>query len=88
MTLKIDKELYKQAQEYYRQWNEAKAEARAAATASSTPAELWRQYETLWKFGWRLCPEPDGWAWQQKAEALDLYYQRLERLEEWRHNRG
>jgi hypothetical protein len=88
MSLKIDKELYKQAQEYYRQWNEEKAEARVAATADWTPAELWQQYKALWHSGWRLCPEPHEWAWREKAESLDLYYERIRKLEAWRRERA
>lgn len=88
MALKIDKELYKKAQEYYRQWNKEKAEARVAATAHLTPAELWQQYEALWRFGRRLCPEPHEWTWREKAEALGLYYERVQKLEAWRRERA
>ncbi len=84
----IDKALYRQAQEWYRQWNDAERKARWEAAGKLTPQEAWEQYVDLWEFGWRTNVQPSQHQIVQKVEALERYYDRVVKLEAWRSSRG
>ena len=84
----IDKTLYRQAQEWYRQWNEAERKARWEAAGKISPQEAWEQYVDLWEFGWRFNAQPSQHQIQQKVESLERYYERIVKLEDWRRSSG
>ena len=84
----IDKALYRQAQEWYRQWNEAERKARWDEAGKLSPQEAWGQYVDLWEFGWRTNVQPNQYQIRQKIEALERYYDRVAKLEAWRRSRG
>ncbi len=84
----IDKALYRQAQEWYRQWNEAERKARWEEAGKLTPQEAWQQYVDLWEFGWRTNVQPSQHQIKVKIEALERYYERVVKLEAWRRDRG
>jgi hypothetical protein len=83
----IDKELYRTALEYYRQWNEAELLDRLRNAGSSAPDAEWLKYIDLWEFGWRMGLRPS-----QRQHSLTMaewteYYDRLQRFETWRRER-
>ncbi len=84
----IDKKLYREAMEYYRQWNEAEKSERLCHGRKLTSVELWQQYVTLTEFLWKSCPLPSPYQQKQKIEALNRYYSRIKKLEAWRSSRG
>jgi hypothetical protein len=86
--MKLDKALYRQAYESLRQWQEAKDAERARESALLSPAEGWRRYVELVEFCWHLCPEQSPHERQEKLEALNRYYERVQKLEAWRQSRG
>ncbi len=84
--MKLDRELYRKAYEAYREWSEAADRARPREPLSS--AEAWERYAALVAFCWRLCPQPSERQRREKMEALNRYYARVQRLEEWRRRVG
>lgn len=80
----LDKELYRQAQEYYRQWNDAKLRERAEMAGRLSSSEAFRQYAGLVDFIWQLCPDPPARQRQEKIEAWERYYAQIQKLEAWR----
>lgn len=83
----MDKELYRQAYQYYQEWNEAE-KAEQLNTTPLSPAEAWRRYRELVEFCWRLATEPSQQQREQRLADWDVYYARIQRLEEWRRARG
>lgn len=86
--MSIDKALYRQAQEWYRQWNVAERKARWEEAGKVSPQEAWEQYVDLWEFGWQTNARPSQYQIQQKVESLERYYERVAKLEAWRHRHG
>lgn len=84
----IDKVLYRQAQEWYRQWNAAERKARWEEAGKLTSRAAWEQYVDLWEFGWKTNVRPNQLQISQKIEALELYYERVAKLGAWRRSRG
>jgi hypothetical protein len=80
----LDKELYRQAYEHYRQWNEAELIARAREAGKLSPQELWQRYLALIDFGLSTSPQPSPWQREQKLEYFARYYENIQRLEKWR----
>ena len=64
--LAIDKELYRQALEAYRQWCEDKLIDRARNAEKLSPREGWQQYVDLWEFCMKLCLNQSEWQRKQK----------------------
>ncbi|MCX7855241.1 MAG: hypothetical protein N2556_04555 [Anaerolineae bacterium] len=83
----LDKELYRQAYEQYRRWNEAEEAERAHDARRLSPQEAWRRYVELVEFCWKLCPQRSETERQEKLAALERYYESVQRLEEWRRAR-
>ncbi len=84
MEKKLDKELYRQAREYYRQWNEAELRERVRNAGQRPSQESWQQYISLWEFGQQMKLKPSQWQQEEKQAALARYYDRVQRLEAWR----
>lgn len=84
----LDKELYRWAYEQYRQWNEAKLLERVRNAGQLTPQQAWQQYVALWEFGRKMNLKPSQWETGQKLAALEKYYTRLTKLEQWRREHG
>ncbi len=84
----IDKDLYRGAFEQYRQWNEAELRERIRNAGVRTPHERWREYLGLWNFCQKLGTKASPTQRQQKLEALELYYVRVQKMEAWRQMRG
>lgn len=88
MTLKIDKELYKQAQEYYRQWNEEKLRHRINEERQLSPEDAWRRFAGLWEFARKLAPPRTELQDQQWLADWEDYFAKVRKLEAWRRARG
>ena len=84
----IDKSLYRQAQEWYRQWNAAEREARWEEAGKLSPQEAWKQYVGLWEFTMKLAPEISERQRRRTLVAWDEYYARVRKLESWRRAHG
>ena len=84
----IDPNLYRQANEEYRQWNALETEARLKKSEQLPTSQVWRRYVDLVEFCWRLHPEQSKWQRVQKLAALDHYYTQLQKLEVWRKTVG
>ena len=84
----IDAELYRKALEEYRQWNEAELIARATESGHRDPAAGWREFNDMWAFARLMGAEQSSIQRKQKLEALNLYCERVKRLEAWRQARG
>lgn len=86
--MKLDKELYRQAYEQYRQWNEAELIDRARNAGKLSPEEAWRQYLALFDFAREACPPQSDWQRKQHLDDLARYYERVQKLETWRQTHG
>lgn len=84
----IDKELYRNALEHYRQWNEAEMRERMRNPSQLTPQEAWRQYAGLWHLLMKIAPPPSRLQEKLRATELELYYERVKKMEQWRRARG
>lgn len=84
----IDKELYRQAYEHYRQWNEAELVDRARNAGRLSPQELWQQYVDLWEFCVNLAPEPSLLQQRLRHQELEDYYAKIQKFEAWRRSRA
>lgn len=84
----IDKELYRQAREALQAWNEYEEAERSRKAGTMTPGEAWRRYVDLVEFCWRIVPEQSATQRTEHLAALDVYYQRVQRLEAWRKAHG
>lgn len=84
----IDKELYRQAFEHYRQWNEAELVERVRETSKLTPRELWERYAALWEFCVNLAPEPTPLQEKVRHQELEDYYAKIQKFETWRRKRA
>jgi len=80
----IDKELYRQAFEYYRQWNEAELSERVRNAGRLSTQALWQRYLALTDFGYSISPQPSAWQRKQKLEHFARYYENIQKLESWR----
>ncbi len=84
----LDSKLLREAQEAYRQWNEAELRERLVTASSRPPDEAWQQFLALWEFAWQTNLKPSQNQQRQKALDLDRYYQRMRKFEAWRKQRG
>jgi len=86
--MKLDKELYRQAYQQYRRWNEAELVDRARNAGKLSPSEAWRQYLALFDFAVESCPQPGEWQRKQHLADLARYHERVQKLEAWRRAHG
>ncbi len=86
--MKLDKELYRQAYQQYRRWNQAELVDRARNAGKLSPSEAWRQYVALVEFCWKLYPQQSEWQRKQKLQDLARYHERVRTLEAWRGAHG
>ncbi len=84
----LDKELYRRAFEYYRQWNEAELVERVRETGKLSPQELWERYAALWEFCVNLAPEPTPLQEKLRQQELEDYYAKIQKFEAWRRKRA
>jgi len=84
----IDRELYRQAFEYYRQWNDAEHIDRVRNSGNLSPQKLWQQYVDLWEFCMSLAPEPSALQQKLRHQELEDYYAKIQKLEAWRRDRA
>lgn len=84
----IDKKLYREAYEQYRQWNEAELVERARNAGRFSTHELWQRYLALIDFGLSLAPHPTASQSKQKLEHFARYYENIQKLESWRRSRA
>jgi len=80
----IDKELYKNAYLQYQQWNVAKNARRDHTSVQSESTPAWQKYIDLVEFCRSLNPQQSSKQRIQKLTALDQYYIKVQKLEEWR----
>jgi hypothetical protein len=86
--MKIDKQLYHNAYEQYRQWNLLKEDEQIRTARQRSPLESWQQYVALLEFCWQLSPHQNDWERKQKLESIDRYYARVRQMEAWRKARA
>lgn len=84
----IDKQLYRDAYEQYRHWNNIREQEQRQTAMQISPLESWRQYVALVELCWQLAGDSNQWERTQKLEALDRYYDRVKQLEAWRAKRA
>jgi hypothetical protein len=80
----LDKKLYQEAYEHYRQWNEAEFINRVRNAGKMSPLDAFQQYISLVEFCWKLCPEQSEIQRERKLATIDRYYERIKKLEAWR----
>ncbi len=84
----IDVKQLREAQEYYRQWNEAKLVDKAKYAGELSPHEGWRQYVSLWEFAMRSSEGPGLTAQRLRMEEWAAYYEKIRKFEAWRGERA
>ena len=80
----IDPKLYRQALEFYRQWNEAELKAQANNAQKATPLERWQQYQALWQFCMELAGPPSEIYLRQHLADWSDYYAKVQQFEAWK----
>ncbi|HSN78534.1 MAG TPA: hypothetical protein VL334_25980 [Anaerolineae bacterium] len=86
--MKIDAQLYRQALAEYRQWNDAEMKARAREASLRQSDAGWKEFNALWSFARLVGAKQSPMQRKQKLEAIDLYYERVKKLEAWRQEHG
>ena len=84
----LDKELYRQTYESYRQNNIAELRERAAQANKLSSQEALRRYFLLWKFAMQFSSVPSEKQRKLHLQELEEYYSKVRKLEAWRHSRG
>ncbi len=84
----LDPKIIREAQEAYRQWNEAELRERLHAAPDRLPSEGWQQFLDLWEFAWQSKLKATENQQHQKVVDLEQYYQRILKFEAWRKQRG
>ncbi len=87
-TMKLDRELYRQAHEWYQQWNQAELIESARNSGRVSAQEAWRQYIGLWTFSMKLSTRPSQVQRRLKFVQWEQYYNRVKTLENWRQRLG
>jgi hypothetical protein len=87
-AMKLDKELYRQAYEWYREWNQAELIWRVRDAGKRSPQETWRQYVGLWSFSRKLSPKASQAQRKLRLAQWEEYYTRVKTLENWRQRLG
>ncbi|HRQ39481.1 MAG TPA: hypothetical protein PLD25_16355 [Chloroflexota bacterium] len=85
---KLDKELYRWAQEQIREWNLAEQRDRYLTAHERTPEKSWQEYLSLWEFARRRNYKQSLRQQSEKHAALVGYYERVQKLEAWRSASG
>lgn len=81
-------ELYRQVYATLRQQNEAELRERALHPYAVSPETGWKQFVQLWVFGRKTGLVPSDKQQLQKVLDLTAYYERIQRLENWRGTHG
>jgi len=88
-SVTLDKELYRQAYEQYRQWIEKGLADLPRNLDKPSPAELWHEYlVAMADFDWDALPESVDWMRVQHLADLDHWYACVFKLEAWRRQHG
>ena len=86
--MKLDKDLYRQAMQWYRQWNEEELRQQIKNAGTEPWQKKWGEFMDLWEFGHKLGFHPSRYQREQKLEAMEQYLKRVEQMESWRKNRA
>jgi len=84
----INKDLYLQAYELYRQWDEVESIKRIMEARELTPQQAWNRYITLWNLLVKIAPRVSVHLHQQKISDYSSYYFSLQKLNAWEKTRG
>jgi hypothetical protein len=84
----LDPKIIREAQEAYRQWNEAELRDRLLTAPSRPLDEAWQQFLALWEFAWQINLKASENQQHQKVIDLERYYQRILKFEAWRKRHG
>ncbi len=85
---KLDKELYRYMREKYREWNLAEQRDRYLTAHERTPEQSWQEFLSLWEFARRQNYTQSLYQQTDKHAALVRYYERVQKLEDWRSTGG
>jgi len=86
--MSLDETIWQEAIAQYRAWNDDVLASQVLQTPKKTPAEKWRAYQDLYAFARKIRPQPSLWEQEQTAQAWATYYERIQRFERWRQERG
>ena len=81
-------ELYRQVYAALRQQNEAELRERALHLSEISPETGWQQFVQLWNFGRKTGLVSSDKQQAQKVLDLIKYYERIQKLENWRGTHG
>jgi len=84
----MDKELYRQAQKWYRQINDAELTERVRNAGKLSPQENFQIFLDLWEFVHSTKTPIGKWQFQEKIASHAQYYSRLKKMEAWREKHG
>lgn len=86
--MNMDKELYRQAQEWYRQINDAELTERVLRSGQMSPQESFCVYAELWSLTKELSISGGEKLRELRYLELGKYYERVKKLEKWRAAHG
>jgi hypothetical protein len=86
--LAIDKVLYRQSYEWYRQRNDAELVELYRQRGKLTSQEAFRQYAELWSFAHRASHQYSPALDRLRMAELEDYISKVQKLEEWRRSHG
>ncbi len=86
--MSIDKDLYRQAREWYRQMNDAELTERVRNAGKLSSQENYQLFVDLWEFAKKSKMPVGQWQIQEKIDSLERYYSRLKKMEAWREKHG
>jgi hypothetical protein len=86
--MSLDKELYRQAREWYRQINDVELTERVLQSGQMNPQESFNIYANLWSLAMELSTSDGEKLRELRYIELGKYYDRVKKLEEWRMAHG
>lgn len=86
--MKLDKELYRQAQKWYRQINDAELTERILRSGQMSPQESFKVYTELWSLALELSTSDGEKLRDLRFDEMSIYYDRMKKFEAWRRVHG
>jgi hypothetical protein len=85
---KIDKAIWKKTLAYYHAWNETEFLENVCNARQKNLKQKWHEFLAIIEFGLKIKPQPSEHEQCQKVDMLNQYYERMQRFEARRHQRG
>ena len=84
----IDKCVWQETLKHYQALNEAEFREKVRNAGKKSLSQKWREFLAIIEFGLKIKPQPSEHEQRQKVEMLNRYYERIQRFEARKTQRG